>query len=60
MQMKQPIEILSEAIQNKQPALLATVVEVRGASPAKVGAHLVLLEDGTTVGTVGGCETGPG
>lgn len=49
-----PIEILAQAIANKQPAVLATVVEVKGASPAKVGAQIVLLEDGTTAGTVGG------
>jgi len=52
--MQKPIKILSEAIQNKQPAVLATVIEVIGASPAKVGAQIILLSDGTTVGTVGG------
>lgn len=49
-----PIEILARAIASKQPAVLATVVEVKGASPAKVGAQIVLLEDGRTAGTVGG------
>lgn len=49
-----PIEILAKAIANKQPAVLATVIEVKGASPAKVGAQILLLEDGTTTGTVGG------
>ena len=49
-----PIVGLSEAIKNKQPAVLATVVEVKGASPAKVGAQIILLTDGTTAGTVGG------
>lgn len=49
-----PIEILARAIADKQPAVLATVVEVKGASPAKVGAQIVLLEDGRTTGTVGG------
>ncbi|MCK6539314.1 MAG: XdhC family protein [Anaerolineales bacterium] len=49
-----PIEVLAKAIANKQPAVLATVVEVKGASPAKVGAQIVLLEDGRTAGTVGG------
>lgn len=49
-----PIVLLAKAIQKKQPAALATVVEVNGASPAKVGAQIVLLEDGTTAGTVGG------
>lgn len=48
------IEILAKAIEKKQTAALATVVEVSGASPARVGAQLVLLDDGTTVGTVGG------
>jgi len=52
--MSHPIEILAEAIQNKQPAVLATVVEVQGASPAKVGAQIAFLEDGITAGTVGG------
>lgn len=28
-----PIVALSEAIQNKQPAVLATVIEVKGSSP---------------------------
>ena len=52
--MSHPIEILAKAIENKQSATLATVIEVKGASPAKVGAQIVLLEDGTTAGTVGG------
>ena len=52
--MQHPIKILAEAIENKQPAVLATVIEVKGASPAKVGAQIILLSDGTTVGTVGG------
>lgn len=49
-----PIVKLAEAIQSKQPAVLATVIEVKGASPAKVGAQIVLLSDRTTIGTVGG------
>lgn len=49
-----PILELAKAIQNKQTAALATVVEVVGASPAKPGAQIVLLADGATVGTVGG------
>ncbi len=49
-----PIELLAKAITDQQPAALAMVIEVKGASPAKVGAQIVLLEDGTTAGTVGG------
>ncbi len=52
--MNQPILKLSVAITDKRPAVLATVVEVKGASPAKIGAQILLLEDGTTAGTVGG------
>jgi len=52
--MHDPIQALAEAIQQQQPAVLATVIEVNGASPAKVGAQIALLVDGTTCGTVGG------
>jgi xanthine dehydrogenase accessory factor len=52
--MSEAIRELAQAIQNKRPAALATIVEVKGASPAKVGAQLVMLPDGETVGTVGG------
>ncbi len=52
--MQEPIALLAEAIQNKQPTTLATIVESHGAAPAKVGAQIVLLADGTTAGTVGG------
>jgi xanthine dehydrogenase accessory factor len=45
---------LADAIKNKQPAVLVTVVEVEGASPAKVGSQLLLLGDGTRLGTIGG------
>jgi len=52
--MNQAILNLSTAIREKRAAVLATVVEVKGASPAKVGANIVLLDDGMTSGTVGG------
>ena len=52
--MHKAITTLAEALARKQPVVLATVVEVSGASPAKVGAQMVLHADGTTGGTVGG------
>ena len=52
--MRQPILALSEAITNKNPSVLATVIEIKGASPAKVGAQIILTSDGATAGTVGG------
>jgi xanthine dehydrogenase accessory factor len=45
---------LAQAISAKEPAALVTVIEAKGASPAKVGAQLVLFQNGTTAGTVGG------
>ena len=47
------ILILTEAIQNKQPSVLANVVDVKGVSPAKIGTLIVLVDETTTAGTVG-------
>lgn len=52
--MQHPIFALAEAIRLHEPVVVATVVQVKGASPAKVGAQIVLRNDGTTSGTVGG------
>jgi xanthine dehydrogenase accessory factor len=52
--MNSPIIQLGRAILEKETAVLATVIETKGASPAKIGAQIVMLLDGTTVGTVGG------
>jgi xanthine dehydrogenase accessory factor len=49
-----PILKLAYSIYSKEPAALATVIEVKGSSPATVGAQIVLLNSGTTAGTVGG------
>jgi xanthine dehydrogenase accessory factor len=52
--MQNPILVLAEGIRNNQPCELATIVTISGASPAKTGAQIVLLSDGSTAGTVGG------
>lgn len=52
--MSATILALAKCIEQKEAAVLATVVEAKGASPAKVGAQIVLLPDGITMGTVGG------
>jgi xanthine dehydrogenase accessory factor len=49
-------EALIEVLQNNQPAALATVVKVRGASPRQVGAKMLVYPDGAIVGSVGGGE----
>lgn len=48
------LRALEEAIARREPAVLATVVEVRGASPAQPGFKLLLRADGSYVGNVGG------
>jgi xanthine dehydrogenase accessory factor len=45
---------LAQALSAKEPAALVTVIETKGATPAKAGAQLVLFHNGTTTGTVGG------
>jgi xanthine dehydrogenase accessory factor len=45
---------LAQVISSKESAALVTVIEAKGASPAKIGAQLVLFQNGTTAGTVGG------
>ncbi len=52
--MNKVILTLAQTLEAKQAAALATVIEVSGASPAKVGAKLLLRADGTMSGTVGG------
>jgi len=52
--MNKAIMALVQSLEAKQPATLATVIEVKGASPAQVGAKLLLRADDTTAGTVGG------
>ena len=48
------IERLLDSIRARQPAALATVAEVQGASPAQVGFKLLVQADGSSVGNVGG------
>lgn len=52
--MEELLPRLVQAITEKESAALITVIEVKGASPAKVGAQIVLFQNGTTTGTVGG------
>jgi xanthine dehydrogenase accessory factor len=52
--MKEIIAALDEALQGKEPVALVTVVEVQGASPARVGFKLLVRHDGSAVGNVGG------
>jgi xanthine dehydrogenase accessory factor len=52
--MNRSILALARKIEQRESAAQVLVVDVKGASPAKVGAQLVLFQDGSTSGTVGG------
>ena len=45
---------LTTAIERREPVALATVVEVKGASPAQMGFKLLVRPDGSVVGNLGG------
>lgn len=45
---------LANAIEQKQPVVLATVARTRGSTPRKTGAKMVVRHDGSFFGTIGG------
>jgi len=48
-------EKILEFFQNPtQPAALATIVEKKGSSPRSVGAQMLVLQDGSLIGSIGG------
>jgi xanthine dehydrogenase accessory factor len=47
-------EAILEALRTGKPAAVAIVVEAEGSTPRNVGARMLVLADGQTVGTVGG------
>ena len=52
--MKEVIQEAVNLISDGQPCVLATVVRTQGSTPQKSGAMLLVREDGTGVGTLGG------
>lgn len=60
--MKEWVEIvqkLSVALEQEVPLALATVIQVEGSAYRRVGARMLILEDGTWVGSIsGGCLEG--
>ena len=47
-------EYIIEAKKKNEPLVLATVIESLGSAPRKAGARMIIQQDGTTIGTVGG------
>ena len=52
--MKEVIDGAIELLSDGQPCVLATVVRTKGSTPQKAGAMLLVRQDGTGVGTLGG------
>lgn len=48
------VQALAELLEKRERGALATVVRVSGSVPQQPGARLLLREDGSTIGTVGG------
>jgi len=44
----------SELKNQNQPFTLATVIDLKGSSPGKIGFKMIVKSDGTSIGTVGG------
>lgn len=47
-------QAILDALRAGKPAAVATVMEVEGSTPRGAGAKMLILADGTTVGTIGG------
>lgn len=47
-------EALLEAQKNGIPAVLATIIKTQGSMPRHTGSKMLVYEDGSTVGTIGG------
>jgi xanthine dehydrogenase accessory factor len=52
--MKDVLEAALHAVSSGEPAALVTVVATEGSTPQKAGAKMVVLPDGTLIGTIGG------
>jgi xanthine dehydrogenase accessory factor len=52
--MKEVIQEAVKLLEGGQPCVLATVVRTKGSTPQKSGAMLLVRQDGTGVGTLGG------
>lgn len=52
--MSSVFEAVARVLAEGGHAVLVTIVSVRGSTPQRVGAKMLVLEDGSTVGTIGG------
>jgi len=46
--------VIDEALAAERPVALVTIVRAQGSTPQRVGARMLVYEDGTVLGTIGG------
>jgi xanthine dehydrogenase accessory factor len=51
---KELLDYLTGKKDTKRQGILCTIVDKKGSAPREVGTKMLILEDGTTVGTIGG------
>src|SRR5436309_6776298 len=54
MRQREVYEAIQRLLASGEPAVLATVVRVRGSAPGSLGSKMLIASSGQTVGTVGG------
>lgn len=52
--MKTLFEHIASSIRERKRFIICTVVSTKGSTPLKAGARMIVYEDGTTAGTIGG------
>lgn len=52
--MKDLFKKISERLNAGEPVIIATIISGQGSAPRKPGAKMIFLQDGLTVGTIGG------
>ncbi|MBS4536709.1 XdhC family protein [Clostridium sp. D2Q-14] len=50
----QYIEKINEEMKNNRSVAMATTISVKGSTPREEGSIMIVMEDGTTIGTIGG------
>lgn len=48
------LEYLEKLMQSRTNAAVATVIRTKGSTPRKAGTKMIILQDGSLVGTIGG------
>lgn len=52
--MKVLFETIVQSLRSQRPAVLVSIVSSSGSTPRRAGAHMLVSQDGGTVGTIGG------